>query len=93
MPATVVRRVPLDLRRVSVPRGRVYVIPDRCKECRFCVDFCPTEVLVFSTEINAKGYHYPVVSPGREEACVDCEFCSLICPEYAIFTVAASPAR
>ncbi|MBI4589328.1 MAG: 4Fe-4S dicluster domain-containing protein [Candidatus Rokubacteria bacterium] len=80
-------RVPLDRASVIVPAGRVYVIPQRCKECRFCIDFCPKDVLVTSTETNAKGYRYPVVAPGKEEACVHCEFCSLVCPEYAIFTV------
>ncbi len=88
MPASVSVRVPLDRGRVTVPRGRVYVIPSRCKECRFCIDFCPMDVLTTSTEANAKGYRYPVVAPGKEEACVHCEFCSLVCPEYAIFTEA-----
>jgi 2-oxoglutarate ferredoxin oxidoreductase subunit delta len=80
-------RVPLDWLAVAVPRGQVYVIPGRCKECRFCVDFCPRDVLVLSTETNAKGYRYAVVAAGKEDACVHCEFCSLVCPEYAIYTV------
>jgi len=80
-------RIPLDWRTAAVPRGQVYVIPPRCKECRFCVDFCPKDVLVLSAETNAKGYHYPVVEQGKEAECVHCEFCSLICPEYAIYTV------
>jgi NAD-dependent dihydropyrimidine dehydrogenase PreA subunit len=36
--------------------------------------------------MNSKGYHYPVVAPGKEDACVHCGFCSLICPEFAIYT-------
>ena len=87
MPAARSARVPLDWQRVTVPRGRVHVIPHRCKECRFCVDFCPKDVLALSTETNAKGYRYPVVAPGKDEACVHCEFCTLVCPEYAIFSV------
>lgn len=86
MPAVLRARVPLDLQRVTVPRGQVYVIPGRCKECRFCVDFCPMDVLALSAETNAKGYRYPVIAAGKEEACVNCEFCTLVCPEYAIFT-------
>ena len=80
-------RVPLDWDRVTVPRGSVHVIPQPCKECRFCVDFCPKDVLTLSTETNAKGYRYPVVAPGKDDACVHCEFCTLVCPEYAIFSV------
>jgi 2-oxoglutarate ferredoxin oxidoreductase subunit delta len=80
-------RTPLDWGTAVVPRGRVYVIPSRCKECRFCIDFCPRDVLLLSKETNAKGYRYAVVAPGKEEACVHCEFCSLVCPEYAIYTV------
>lgn len=80
-------RVPLDWRAAVVPLGQVYVIPGRCKECRFCIDFCPRDVLVLSAETNAKGYRYPVLAAGKEDACVHCEFCSLVCPEYAIYTV------
>jgi 2-oxoglutarate ferredoxin oxidoreductase subunit delta len=36
--------------------------------------------------MNAKGYHYPVVAEGKEQACVDCDFCKLVCPEFAIYT-------
>jgi 2-oxoglutarate ferredoxin oxidoreductase subunit delta len=79
-------RTPLNLQKVKVPRGRVYVIPERCKGCRICIEFCPQEALQESQEINAKGYHYPEMAPGKEEACVHCDFCTLICPEFAIFT-------
>ena len=68
------------------PRGRIYLIPDRCKGCRFCVEFCPQDVLVLSEAMNAKSYHYPVVAPGKEDACVACGFCTLVCPEFSIFT-------
>ncbi|MFQ5830184.1 MAG: ferredoxin family protein [Candidatus Methylomirabilia bacterium] len=86
-------RVPLDWQAAVVPRGCVYVIPSRCKECRFCLDFCPKDVLVLSTSTNAKGYHYPTVAPGKEQACIHCEFCSLVCPEYAIYTIDDRPAE
>lgn len=80
-------RKPMDLASAHVPKGQVYVIPERCKGCDYCIRFCPKEVLVESTEMNAKGYHYPVVAEGKEDACVHCQFCDLICPEMAIFTV------
>jgi len=76
----------MDLSSAQVPLGRVYVIAERCKQCSFCINYCPTKVLEYSGEINAKGYHFPVVSKGKEKACVNCRFCDLICPELAIFT-------
>ena len=79
-------RQPMDLDRAQVPVGRVHVIAERCKQCDFCIRFCPTEVLVYAEATNAKGYHYPTVAPGKESACVRCQFCDLICPELAIFT-------
>jgi 2-oxoglutarate ferredoxin oxidoreductase subunit delta len=85
-------RVPLDLAQVAIPRGQVYLIPERCKGCRLCVEFCPQDVLQESAHKNAKGYRYPAVAPGKETACVHCEFCSLVCPEFAIYTLPAQGA-
>jgi 2-oxoglutarate ferredoxin oxidoreductase subunit delta len=80
-------RTPLDVESVTVPRGQVYLIPERCKGCRLCVEFCPSDILQESEKINAKGYHYPEIVPGKKDACVHCEFCTLVCPEFAIFTL------
>ncbi len=79
-------RRPLDLETKKKPQGQVFIIPDRCKGCRFCVDFCPEEVLVLSEEMNIKGYHYAVVAAGKDDACVNCGFCRIVCPEFAIYT-------
>ncbi len=79
-------RQPVDSEAVRIPVGQVYVIPERCKGCRFCIEFCPEQVLAESEGMNAKGYHYPVVAEGKEQACVDCDFCKLVCPEFAIYT-------
>ncbi len=84
------RRQPMDLPLAQVPLGRVHVIAERCKQCNFCIDYCPTDVLIYSDDINAKGYHYPIVAEGKESACVDCRFCDLICPEMAIYTTEIS---
>jgi len=79
-------REPLDRTAVRLPVGRVFVIPERCKGCRFCIDFCPQDVLVEAEAMNARGYHYPVVAAGKEDDCVNCRFCKLVCPEFAIYT-------
>ncbi len=84
-------RTPLDLQKVTVPQGQVYLIPERCKGCSLCIEFCPQEVFQVSTGLNAKGYHYPEIIPGKEELCVHCGFCTLVCPEFAIFTLLVEP--
>jgi 2-oxoglutarate ferredoxin oxidoreductase subunit delta len=82
-------RTPLDISKVISPRGQVYLIPERCKGCEVCVHFCPQKVLVISDERNAKGYRIPKLNNGEEDECVNCEFCTLVCPEFAIFTLPA----
>lgn len=80
-------RTPLNLEQVRLPRGQVYLIAERCKGCKVCVQFCPRQVLRISTQANSRGYHYPEVSEGKAQDCVHCEFCTLVCPEFAIFTL------
>lgn len=80
-------RRPLNIDSIHIPHGQVYLIPDRCKGCELCVHFCPQGVLETSTERNVKGYHYPSVVKDKENDCVHCEFCTLICSEFAIFTL------
>ena len=80
-------RVPIDIDEVHIPCGQVYLIPERCKGCNICVEFCPKEVLQVSDQTNKKGYHLPEIIKGMEEACVQCDFCTVVCPEFAIFTV------
>lgn len=77
----------LGVEKWKTPRGKIYLIVDRCKGCNLCIEFCPKEVLVESKEFNKKGYHPPelVEIPGEKE-CVGCGYCSLICAEFAIFT-------
>jgi len=75
----------LDKSRLKVSHGRVFLVPERCKECDFCIEFCPRNVLEKSSEINAKGYHYPRIKENGKCKCVNCGFCELICPEFAIY--------
>lgn len=79
-------RKPVNLDRFQVPRGQVYLILERCKGCNLCVELCPQQVLEVSAETNAKGYHYPQLIENSSHHCVNCEFCAMICPEFAIYT-------
>jgi len=80
-------RTPLDISQITIPHGQVYLIPERCKGCEVCVHFCPQNVLSISDERNAKGYRIPMVTNGVADMCVHCGFCTLVCPEFAIFTL------
>lgn len=85
-PADKLARTPMDLAYAGTELGVVHVIEERCKECSYCIAYCPAEVLEYSAETNDRGYHFPVVAEGKETACVLCKFCDLICPEFAIHT-------
>jgi 2-oxoglutarate ferredoxin oxidoreductase subunit delta len=73
-------------------RGTVRVKPHICKGCSYCIDFCPSNCLTFSSEYNPKGYHFPVMA--RPEDCTGCGLCEQYCPDFAIraFRVTPSPA-
>ena len=76
-------RKPLDSDKLEIPHGELHIIKERCKGCGFCVEYCPRDVLELSTEFNTKGYHPPFVA--KENTCVFCGLCEMLCPEFAIF--------
>jgi len=79
-------RKPLDADQIKVERGRVIIIEGRCKGCGYCIEFCPEKVLIESPKLTARGYHPPEVA--KPDGCVNCGLCSIICPDFAIYTVA-----
>ena len=79
-------RTPLDIDKITTPHGEVHIIAERCKGCGFCVEYCPKDVLALSEAFNSKGYHPPEVTHADE--CVNCNLCEMICPDFAIFSVA-----
>lgn len=84
-------RKPLDADEFEAPKGKVYIIDERCKGCGFCIEFCPRDVLEDSEKFNSKGYHPPDIA--NPDDCVRCELCELICPEFAIFVLDAKEAE
>lgn len=78
-------RVPLDIDDIQVSHGVVHIIDDRCKGCGYCIEFCPRDVLEFSADFNQRGYHAPTVK--KPDDCVNCHYCEIICPEFAIYSV------
>ncbi len=82
-------RVPFDANEILVSRGVVTIVEDRCKGCGYCIAYCPRDVLELSDRYNAKGYRPPRVK--KPEACVNCHYCEIICPDFAIFSEEISP--
>ena len=64
-------------------RGLVFIKPERCKGCEYCVEFCPTGAITMSVQFNSKGYHYPEFS--APDKCTGCGLCGMYCPDFAIF--------
>ena len=80
-------RLPLDAEKHEVVIGKVNIIDYRCKGCKYCIEFCPNDVLEESREFNEKGYYPPRVK--REGLCINCSFCETVCPEFAIYCTVA----
>ena len=59
-------------------RGTVVIDTEACKGCELCIDACPPHVLEMGTDVNARGYRYPLLSAG----CTGCKACSQICPDF-----------
>jgi 2-oxoglutarate ferredoxin oxidoreductase subunit delta len=75
--------MPLDAASQEVVVGKVNILDYRCKGCKYCIEFCPKDVLEESKEFNEKGYYPPVVK--EEGKCINCNFCETVCPEFAIY--------
>lgn len=71
-------------KRWKTSLGWITIVDSLCKGCGFCIEFCPLNALEESQEFNQHGYHFPeMVDP---EACVNCEYCQLVCPDFAIWS-------
>jgi 2-oxoglutarate ferredoxin oxidoreductase subunit delta len=65
--------------RTVLTRGTVVIDVDACKGCDLCIDACRPGVLTMTTsEVNARGYRYPLLAPG----CTGCQACSQTCPDF-----------
>ncbi len=61
----------------------VWVDEVRCKACDKCVAYCPAGVLAMRQDPQTVlGAMIEVVTP---EACIGCNECELVCPDFAIY--------
>lgn len=70
-------------------QNQVSVMTERCKGCRFCIEFCPQHLLYESDETNSKGYHIVQMDNDNSDKCIGCDMCSMVCPEFAIHVATA----
>jgi 2-oxoglutarate ferredoxin oxidoreductase subunit delta len=63
-------------------KGTITVNTERCKGCEICISACPTNVLGMTKEVNKKGYNYAYML--REDDCIGCASCGLVCPDGCI---------
>jgi 2-oxoglutarate ferredoxin oxidoreductase subunit delta len=62
--------------KVQAPESKVLFHLAWCKNCRICVDFCPTHAL----EMGARDYPY-LAYPDK---CTECGMCEVRCPDFVI---------
>ena len=62
--------------------GYIEVDVQRCKGCGLCVEACPTDEIVLSSQINLKGYHF--AEQRKTTECNACRLCAVICPDVAL---------
>ncbi len=55
-----------------------------CKGCRVCVEACPKQCIVISSEINKMGYQF---AKFENPNCIGCGICFYVCPEPGTITV------
>jgi 2-oxoglutarate ferredoxin oxidoreductase subunit delta len=71
-------------KRWQTSKGTITLIDTLCKGCGWCIEYCPVDALAESDEFNLHGYYYPVlIDP---DGCVNCGYCQLICPDFAIWS-------
>jgi len=80
-----IRHAALDKEKTKEVKGEIHLVEDACKGCGYCIEFCPRKVLEESSEINARGVHPPKVAD--EGKCIVCGFCTIVCPDFAIYVV------
>ena len=63
--------------------NQVIINEETCKECGYCIHFCPQQsVLKQGDKVNKKGYRFTVVEDMT--GCIACGICATVCPEIAI---------
>ena len=63
-------------------KGTIVIDEELCKGCAYCVDACPSGIIVIKDRFNKKGF-FPAALKHLEK-CTGCSICAQMCPELAI---------
>ncbi len=58
---------------------KAYADVSLCKGCGLCVEACPVQAIVQTTQLNEKGYEVIQVDADK---CIGCGSCYTTCPDY-----------
>lgn len=61
---------------------KIVIDKELCKFCGMCAAACPKKLIVPGKGLNRTGSRYMIQV--REEDCVGCKFCGVMCPDSAI---------
>jgi 2-oxoglutarate ferredoxin oxidoreductase subunit delta len=64
-------------------KGYIKIKEERCKQCLYCIETCPKNLLKIGNDINNKGYH-PVIFFDSNNKCNACQLCAITCPDKVI---------
>ena len=84
-------RTPLDAAQVHIPRGAVRINTRALQGLRHLHRVLPEAGARALGPFNAKGYYPPEVKAGAW--CVNCHFCEVLCPDFAIHSTEIAPPR
>lgn len=57
------------------------IFPELCKGCGLCIEKCPRDAIVWSSELGTYGTPRVALNP---ENCKSCGICATYCPDAAI---------
>jgi 2-oxoglutarate ferredoxin oxidoreductase subunit delta len=84
-PAEPKRKPILPPQMLKLRDADIFIIEDRCKGCKYCIEFCPKDVLEEDKKLNRIGVHPPRVKDST--LCVGCGVCEDVCPDFAIYLI------
>jgi 2-oxoglutarate ferredoxin oxidoreductase subunit delta len=62
-----------------VPKNKVKIDKDKCKECKLCIIECKKGIIAVSSELNVLGCHPARITDMSK--CTGCTFCAVACPD------------